>query len=405
MDLQDLADPVRVWHYAERYLGGGTRTYSRFAADMDVSVACHPQRGAASFTLPTFLVPAGLGELLTNNIHSPLPDLYRDGRHVVFPVHPDTLSFEHLVGRQELLRCEAGPGLEVVPLANTRTVSVRALDGEPVEPHLLKLHYPRRLSRFTRQQRRGEIELQLWVAEQLVSTGVPLLADVCGGLFGTGADAWGFLVRQPPPPPTRPGQLTVPLFALYGQDLHAPSDPSLLEQLATASGEPAADFITERIVRPMIRLWTRTALATGCALELHGQNTLVSFTPDGGSLEVLYRDCQIHIDPAIRDRRGLRGVLPPTSVISRDVRYPAPGVFSLTYDGFMGHHALDYLAELAHARLGVDPTRLHEAARETYTDARGDEDLLAPTVHYYGDAHYSGDDWHLVDTGRPPRWR
>ncbi|MGW7052968.1 ferric iron reductase [Streptomyces sp. NPDC054887] len=404
MRLEDLDDPVRVWHYAERYLGEGTRAYSRFANDADVSAACHPQRGAGSFTLPSFLVPDGHGELLTNDIVSTLPAFYHATGHLVLPVHPDTLSFEGLAGRTELLGCEAGPRLEVVPLANTRTVSVLAVGGQPAGGHLLKLHYPRRLSRFTRQQRREELELQLWVAEQLAVAGVPLLTDVCAGVFGSGSEAWGFVVREPPVLSATPERFTVPLFALYGQDLHAPGDRSLLEQLVAAAGEAAGDYITERIVRPMVRLWTRTLLATGCALELHGQNTLVSFTRNGRSLEILYRDCEIHTDPQIRNRKGLPGPLPPASVISRDVPFAAAVVFSLTYDSFMGH-ALDHLAALAHERLGVTPADLHEAARHTFRNSGMEEGLLPPTVHYYGDAFYTGDHFQLVDTGHPPRWR
>ncbi|MFB6550757.1 hypothetical protein [Streptomyces sp. NPDC056405] len=143
---------------------------------------------------------------------------------------------------------------------------------------------------------------------------------------------------------------------------------------------------------------------TVCALELHGQNTLVSFTRDGRSVEVLYRDCEIHTDPALRARKGLDGHLPPASVITRDVPFPAGAVFSLTYDSFMGH-ALDQLAAVAHERLGVAPVGLHEAARHTFRATGMEEGLLPPTVHYYGDTTYTGDHFHLVDTGRPPRWR
>ncbi|MEU5757105.1 IucA/IucC family C-terminal-domain containing protein [Streptomyces sp. NPDC047829] len=275
------------------------------------------------------------------------------------------------------------------------------MGGKPATPHLLKLHYPRRLSR---QQHREELELQLWVAEQLTAADVPLLVDVCAGLLGSGNGAWGFLIREPPALSAAPDRFTVPLFALYGQDLHAPHDRSLLEQLVAAAGEPAGDYLTERVVAPMIRLWAHALLATGCALELHGQNTLVSFTRDGRNVELLYPDCEIHTDPALRARQGLHGHLPPASVITRDVPFSAGAVFSLTYDGFMGC-AKDQLAALAHEQLGVAPGALYEAAGHTFRTTGMEEDLLPPTVHYYGDATYAGDHFHLVDTGRPPRWR
>src|SRR5690606_4988772 len=51
-------DPPTTWQYAERYLGGGTRTYSPYAADLEISPEYHPQRGAARFVVPTFRVAA-----------------------------------------------------------------------------------------------------------------------------------------------------------------------------------------------------------------------------------------------------------------------------------------------------------------------------------------------------------
>lgn len=402
MLLHDSDDALHCWQYAERYLGGGTRTYSKHSEVMDISAECHPQLGAVSFKMISFWVPDGRGDLLTNGIASRLPDLYRDGGHVLMPVHPDALASEALVGREELLLCEPGPWLEVVPSANARTVFVTAVGGTPVPPHFLKLHYPRRLSRFTRRLRRPMIELELWVADELALLDAPFLAEVCGGVFGSGTEAWGFMVREA----AGHGAYTVPLFALYGRDIQAP-DPSLLQQLVDASGERADTFIADRIVAPMIRFWVRAVVETGCVPEAHGQNTLISFTPDGRHVKPLYRDCGIYVDPSMRERKGLTRPLPPVNVISRDVSCSAAQVFSLAYDSFMGHHALDYLAIVARERLGVDPRVLHEAARATFADVSGDlrEELLPDTVYYYDDSGTNEQQWSLVDTGRRPQWR
>jgi ferric iron reductase FhuF-like transporter len=408
MLITDAGASDACWQYAERYVGGGTRTYSRHAGEADVSAACHPQHGSRSFELPTFWVPLDRATLLTNTIASRLPVRYRDGERLLLPVHPDALTHEGLVGREQLPACEPGPRLEVVPLANVRTVFVVASDGAPVPPHLLKLHYPRRLSRFHRRLRRAQIEVQLWVADELARLDVPFLAEVSGTVFGSGEDAWGFVVREPPALSRSEPMLVVPLFALYGRDIRSPGDATLLEQLVAAAGGRAEEFIAERIVAPMVRLWTRAALEAGCALEMHGQNTLLAFTPDGRHTEVFYRDCDVCIDPATRRRLGLERTLPRTNIISRDVPIPAPQIFSLGYDSFMGHHTLDYLARLAGERLAVDPRALHAAARQTFAGAVGDmaEELLPPTVYYYDEgARREGVSWRLADTGRRPQWR
>jgi hypothetical protein len=400
--LRNVTDPVACWQYAERYLGVGTRTYSSFAGDLDIDPAYHPQLGRRSFTLPSFAVPDTAGEYRTNAVPSPLHPLYRRGESFVLPVHPDALS---AVGPVEY---PPGPVLEVVPSANARTVFVERIDGVPVPPHFVKLHYPKRLSRFTRKLRRPVIELQLWVADELVRAGLPVLPEVGGGYVEPGG--WGFLVRSATfsgsgaaGPPG--GRYTVPLFALYGHDYHAPGDPTLLEQLVMAAGEPPARYVAERIVEPMVRLWVRGVRRTGCPLETHGQNTLFSFSPDGTETRIGYRDSAVYVDAPLRASLGLTRALPPANVIPRDVPMAPEEVFSLTYDSFMGHHALDYVAALAAARFGVSEHRLHEAARAAFADESGGRIALPATTFYYDDTLHDDGDWKLVDTGVAPTWR
>jgi hypothetical protein len=391
----DSCDPIALWQYAERYLGVGTRTYSPYAGDLDIDEAYHPQRGTPTFRLPTFQVPGSV-HVASPVVPSPLPELYRG----LLPVHPNALDAPDLVGRPALLASPPGPVLTAVPTANARTVFVTEIDGTPVDPHFVKLHYPRRLSRFTRRLRKPVIELQLWVSDDLVRVGAPVLPEVGGGWFGAGEDAWGFLLRAARPLDAAPAW-TVPLFALYGRDLHHPSDPTLLEQLVAGFAEDPTAFVAERIVVPMVRLWASVARTTGCPLETHGQNTLFAFDVARRETRILYRDCAIYVDAAARAGLGLTGPRPPTNVIPRDVPMAADEVFSLTYDSFMGHHALSYVAALAESCWGVRPSSLHAAARAAFTA----QDLLPPTVFYYDNVLYENNDWKLIDTGRLPDWR
>jgi hypothetical protein len=396
-------DPYPVWQYAERYLGGGTRSYSRYAADMEIAPEFHPQHGAARFRLPTFWVSHGT--YLTSGIASRLPALYRDGERLLLPVHPETLTMP--AARADLAGCPPGPPIEVVPSANARTVFVERFNGDPVEPHFLKLHYPKRLSRFTRRLRRPVIELQLWVADELAGLGAPLLPEVAGGVVGEDpAEAWGFLVREARVRDDAELPYTLPLFALYGRDVRAPADPTLLEQLIVRSGEDAESWVVGRLVEPMISLWTEVLLRTGCATELHGQNTLLRLSADLRTTRVAYRDCAVYVDPAIRAQRGLTRPPPPRNVISQDVREPRPRVLSLVYDSFLGHHTLGFVARLVRDRFGVDPAALHRFARKVFADRLGEAaELLPPTVYYYDDRLHPDGAWRLEDTGEPPEWR
>lgn len=397
------ADPDAVWQYAERYLGGGTRDYSPFAADLEISPQFHPADGEPRFAVPTFWIDIEAGGWFTNTIASPLPALYRDGAQMLLPVHPEALAAPDLY-RRDLLR-RPGPPLQVVPSANARTVFVERYDGQPVPPHFVKLHYPRRLSRFTRRLRRPMIELQLWVADELAAAAVPFLPEVAGGVVGDDpARAWGFVLRDAAVRAGDSPPYTVPGFALYGQDLRAPGDPTLLEQLVRRSGEDPETWVTRRLLEPLISMWCEVLLRTGCALEPHGQNALFQFSADGRHTQVAYRDCAVYVDASIRRRNGLSRPLPPRNVISQDVRKPRAQVLSLVYDSFLGSHTLAYLARLLQDRFGVDPAALHRYARKVFA-AAGAEPLLPRTVYYYDHQLHPDGEWHLVDTGRSPQWR
>lgn len=396
------ATALTLWQQAERYLGGGTRGYSRYAADLDISPRFHPQLGAPHFELPTFLVDPDRGRYLTNRLPSTLHTLYRRPEGFLLPVHPETLTDPTV--RAQLAGCPAGPTLQVVPSANARTVFVQRLDGREVPPHFVKLHYPKRLSRFTRRLRLPVISLQLWVADELAAIGAPVLPEVGGGVIGDDpVQAWGFLLREAAIPGAPP--YVLPLFALYGTDIRHRDHPTLLEQLVDVSGEPAADWVCRRLIEPMITLWARALLDTGCAIELHGQNTLLCLSPDLRTTRIGYRDCAVYVDPALRAERGLRRPLPPRNVISRDIPHPRPQVLSLVYDSFLGHHTLSYVAELLRERFGVPEPVLHAHARRVFADRFQGRRLLPETVHYYDDVLHPDGGWRLVDTGQPPQWR
>ncbi|MFI7538616.1 ferric iron reductase [Streptosporangium sp. NPDC049376] len=423
MIIDESGDPQQTWQYAERYLGGGTRDYSAYAAHLDIGDRYHPQRGLPRFQVPTFRVPPEMGTFLAGDLPSKVSGLYGDADEFLLPVHPETLAHPDLPERRTLRRLRRGPELTVVPSANARTVFVERVGGASTEPHFVKLHYPKRLSRFTRRLRQPIITLELWTAAELTRNELPVLCEVAGGVLGhRPRDAWGFLVREAGPrtgtavgPPggnsatadilASPLRYTVPLFALYGRDILQPRHPAVLTQLISRSGEDPTQWLVRRVVAPMVALWTRAATRTGCALEMHGQNTLFGYDLDGRRTAVFYRDCAINVDPAIRLRQGLTRPLPPVNIISRDVRHPAAHVFSLAYDSFMAHHALERLVQVATDTLAVDPHRLRQAACEAFVAHDGPTLGLPSTVFYYDDELHPDGQWSLRDTGASPRWR
>lgn len=397
--------------YAERYLGVGTRTYSTFSEYIDGTPAYHPRVGKETFSLPSFFIRGGQGTWLGNGLRSPLLAHYHDGREFLLPVHPDTLSCEELLHRDLLQAAAPGPPIRVSPTANVRTVFVHAIGNRPVAPHFLKLHYPRRLSRFTRRLRQPIIELELWVAKELDRIRTPLLAEVGGGVIGLDGseeDRWGFILREALPrhAPLPEGCYLLPCFALYGTDHLAPHDPPLLRQLVEHSGEPAEDFITERLLAPMLGMWIDALGASGCILETHGQNTLFAYDPASRRSAIAYRDCALYISPALREQNGLPLDYPPKNVIGLDVPHALPRVLSLVYDRFMGHHHLAYLARAAQEHLGLPTGRLQAAAQEIFRARIGALGSLFPAQEfYYSDELLPNNRWELIDTCERPVWR
>src|SRR5205823_273796 len=119
---------------------------------------------------------------------------------VLFPIHPDTWANDAVSA--PLRAFPIGARLRVAPTASTRTVLV--LDADP--PHFVKLHCPRRISRFNRALRRRNIRNSVAVTCEMRDAGIAHLPDVLGVAFGPDPDAWGFLVRERRPRPVVTGR-------------------------------------------------------------------------------------------------------------------------------------------------------------------------------------------------------
>jgi hypothetical protein len=399
---------MACWLYAERFVGGGSRDYSVFSERADVSADFHPQRGSQSFSVPTFWVADKHGAYLRNSLGSDLHSFYREDGRFLLPVHPDVVGLSGLRDGDGLRRMAQGPPLQVVPTANTRTVAVLRIGNSVVPPHFVKLHFPRLLSRFTRRLRRPMVELQLWVADELARIAMPYLPEVAGGVFGTDPmESWGYILREAAPRTGARAPFTVPLFALYADDIVRPDHPSLLDQLVArfAGSDPVA-YVGKHVVEPMVRCWLDAVRRTGCIPEMHGQNTLFSFSPERAETAIVYRDCGIYVDPVVRAAAGLPAFLPRVNVLGADIAADGVEVRSLAYDSFMGHHVLDRIAMLVQRRFRIPAEPLLGVARKAFAQNGGTAVAMPRTIYYYNDAAtVDGGGWRLKDTGRLPRWR
>jgi hypothetical protein len=207
--------------YMERYVDEGTRTYSPFAAKSEVAPEYRPQGGRPSFELITVFAAESQVEIFQADPHRSLRDFYVRSGEVRFLIHPETWKSPGIDHLEELHGLRRGEPIEVAPTASTRTVLTKETRAN-VPPHFIKLHYPRRISRFNRRLRRKNIRNSVEATHDLERVSFEkfaYLADCLGITYGDGGNPWGFLVREATPRPFRRNRFLVPYFAFVGRHL------------------------------------------------------------------------------------------------------------------------------------------------------------------------------------------
>lgn len=373
---------MKDWLFLERYMNEGTRVYAPSAAYRDLPRRFDPVLGDVDFALPLYRV---LGTISDDRL-----GCLGDGENVLLPLHPAAVSrASQLPPVAKVLR--------VAPLANARTVLV--LSGlEGLDGKFVKLHYPRRLSRFRRDLTLSQCRFEVAVVEAAAEAGLPVLPDL--GFVGSIELDVGAVVRDTVVVGWGPGLEYVPLFSMYGQRYGQPRSWGRLFELAVAPGDDLASVLVRTVVKPMFLLYRGIYESLGAFPSLHGQNVLLGVR-NGEVREVGFRGGSMFV---LHDS-PLRGFV---EVPRRKLVDPSRVgvVASLTFDKFIGTHVLDLL----YARLGS----LSESLGSRFLDLAIDafieclsELLPWPAEEYY----YSTVGANLAtplrlsaDGGRP-RWR
>ena len=370
----------------ERYLDEGTRTYSPFAARTEVSPEFEPRSHVRSFDAVAVRVPRDMVFVTQADPDRALLERYVQGDEVVFVVHPETWRSADVQGIDALRALPLESPVRVAPTASTRTVL--AVGATPA--HFLKLHYPRRISRFNRRLRRVNIETSVSVSREVATIDherFAYLPDVLGVGLRRG-DEWGFLVREVTPRPAAgDARFVVPFFALYGGDLDHADHPPLLVQWIQRLGVSAESFVTRELMIPVVECFALAA-RRGIWLESHAQNVLVEIDSEWRPRRIVHRDFDVwtdaHIDP--RERREH---------------------YSLVYDHFVGRELFDYLLKTVAAAFRVDAREVHAQVAAAFHAAFGARAEMFPsdTTYYFTNEILPGNEVRLAATGRAPEWR
>jgi hypothetical protein len=406
-----MKKPIPSLQYLERYRNEGTRTYSSHAAYTEAGDQYRPDGAQAAFKLTAYQLPRQKMLVYTADPPAALAETYLTPDTTWFLIHPQLLETcpEDPYLRRTLALSGGEKRITVSPSSSTRTLFVQ----EPGLPHAVKVHFPFKVSRYTRKMRDEVIEQAINVSRELQS-GIgqmdgrfAFLREVIGVAHQNlqpdtpRGENWGYLVRDMIPFPhsgiERP---LIPGFALYGRDYIDPHRPLLLHDLI-GERDPLARVL-EDIMLPIVRHWTAAFRYFGYILEPHGQNVLLEVEEDGAIGRIVHRDLSLGID--MHRRRDLGLAEGKLNAYNRT----EDGAFcSITYDRFMGGHFFDRLVTACLEKYpGLTREDFTRPVCEEFARCLPDyAAYFPPTVWYFSEKRDQFNKPLNQDTGAAPEWR
>jgi hypothetical protein len=377
----------------ERYVNKGSPSGYTFIQTTSSQYA--PLTGSEHFSLPYYSFPRT--EVIVFGEHTfDTGPLSPKNDSVPFPIHPDMINVFASRGIAEFSPERVDGYLQVIPMANGRTVLTQCL----LSPFYIKLHYEGVLGRVYRSLPREKAiagpeiskEIEECIDKNLAPTSFAFLREpqarikLCdsGGLREIGVT-----FREATPYPRYAGRSLIPFFALFSCDRHNPSDPLLLAQILDLFRNPKEALVYE-IIEPILQCYKFLTFDRGLIPEINAQNILLEIGQSGTPTRIVHRDLQgCHKDLVIRRSKGL-----PLHFDSSPYRCLDEKTdfyykrHSYCYDFRLGCHILDELVEFADRSLKEQKSKLQREIAILFHDISDGEDL----------AHFSPlDKWYAYD--------
>ena len=338
--VSTLESNLTFFIHLDRYRNEGTRTYSNHADYTEAQNKYRPNTISQNFDLILFEVPYDQMIVYSANPPRQLADSYLKYPKVMFAIHPQVLKFcsDDPYVQRTLSLCTGQKHISVIPSSSTRTLYVE----DQITPHAIKVHFPFKVSRYTRRMRDEVLEQAINVSQEL-ENGIgkldnrfgfhrELIAVVHKNLQPNSdrGENWGYLVREMTPFPNvdKKSQL-IPGFALYGKDYFDPNASLLLYDLI--GDRNPVEYILENIMLPIIRHWVDCFLHFGYLLEPHGQNVILEVDENNTISRIVHRDLSVGIDMRRRRDIGLQ-----SHHLNQYNRMEHGAFHSIAYDKFMG---------------------------------------------------------------------
>lgn len=394
--LTNITDPMTArWMYAERYMNGETEIHKPHASNSEVSIDYQPKSNTPSIKLPCFLLDKNKVTIFCANPSSEVSQALIKNSHVIFPIHPDMLQSDELPYVEVLRKSKKLESLCAVPTSSSRTV-LPLKEKYPVPFHI-KLDYRNNIGQFKRTLSRNFIEHAVGVSKILESVKYEkfgYLPESVGVALGEG----GYILRETTPRPiVDDKRQLLPLFSIYGKDIHHPNEPPLLAKLIDRSKKDPKTYVLENVLFPLIACFIEAYKQQGILLSCHGQNILIELNDKLEITRFISRDFDNHVDKEWRKKLGLPDFFPNEKSADAKVR-------SLMYDNALGRAVLDYITALMEKNYGIPPEELRQPCRELFKRTFPDDLSLPTQTHCY--AKTPGSDKHLIiSRGELPAWR
>ena len=211
--------------------------------------------------------------------------------------------------------------LESSLLANEKFDIVRRIPVEPTSsgrtvlmknkrPCFIKMAYPDFLGRVRRHMRKEHVlsamevssRLQKAVDDQLIGVPFAFLRENAGRVIRLPKSGyeWGVIFREYIPYPfVDMKEFYIPFFSLFGYEVDPMTgkekcnkDPSLLYQLYEKQTDSPEEFLLNKIIFPLCKVYFDVLLKTGIELEAHAQNMLLTVDEKFQIQRIVCRDLE-----------------------------------------------------------------------------------------------------------------
>lgn len=218
-------------------------------------------------------------------------DFYGEGK--IF-VHPDLAEYYPDLSIHKTR-------LVVTPTSSSRTVKLLSY------PYYLKLCYPDRIGRVTRELDERHINSSLDVTESFERIALHqdasekfVFMPELGGVLFTGIDGTriGVVVRSKQPRGRNASTIRylIPGFSLFSTDRDAVTDEPLLLQLfrEKCSESKEDEYLLNEFCYPLIDIFFNCVMLEGIVPEMHSQNILMGFDEAWNLKGIVLRDLESH---------------------------------------------------------------------------------------------------------------